>query len=874
MTLMNLKKIVTILSVTSALIGTHSIAFSETEEKSTTTIPTDFKNILEKKCISCHGEKEKIKGDFNIVKMLDKTIHSEDMDSWAKVVTEIQSNNMPPEEEESPLSETEKNTVLTILHNTFDNTKNIESSRLITPDELKYTAIDIFKLDHINRKLNPAGNLEAYIKNDNRYYTIDNGDSVNTFFFTALGDSVETLLRKHNADNKMLIRPYTTYPTGEAYKKMAAIQLRKYMKKEPNLKKAQKIRDDFMTSRLRFYYVRVNPNSKNHTLIPKFPMKFSPTPSKFKSNFLEYGKNYWGIRGRTWITRYYSYMDLRGGANQQFFEVPPGKYRLTVKASAAGRNTISNLNRKPSPLTEGKEEQMDNYKRLENEKCKLSLFSSNRTWMDQRLGPIIRTPLASFHIEDDKIQEYTAEFNNHGNTAMSLVFSNGIYNLRGTKAQGQLKKQVEGIWELSDESVPVYVPTIRLYDVTLEKLDEIDMGDLYIKDLKSFDDKKAKEKITTLVDNLYLSDSEKFIQYHNSLRKLGQDPYDAFVWTVKSIFLSADFLYLKKNSSDFKSLLRFASYSLLKTTPTKEFEQLFKKFLSKEMSSSQFTEKLVHTDNFRYFVESFSDQWMHLDEMALNVPDKLKYPDFENNDLGENFLAQTYATIEYLFKENRKISELVKSDYAFLNDELANFYGIENITNLEMKKINFSSDKNVGILSHASFMMSASNGVEGLPFRRSKWISENIVDKIIPDPPNDIDVSNFIEDEKNEDNSFTARIKSHIIDKKCADCHKLLDGIAISVHALDMFGNLRKEGITAYELKNSAKDFKKHVTSTKNRRIASAFTKNILSFIMGRKASIKDLILVNKILDDVKAEGYRTRDILERIIFYNMQPKK
>ena len=81
----------------------------------------------------------------------------------------------------------------------------------------------------------------------------------------------------------------------------------------------------------------------------------------------------------------------------------------------------------------------------------------------------------------------------------------------------------------------------------------------------------------------------------------------------------------------------------------------------------------------------------------------------------------------------------------------------------------------------------------------------------------------------------------------------------------DGLGRLKKEEFSPTDAEEHLKSLKKKVTASE-RRVASAFTKNLITFINGRKPGINDLQLVNQIMDECKKGGYRAKDILEKLI--------
>ena len=196
-----------------------------------------------------------------------------------------------------------------------------------------------------------------------------------------------------------------------------------------------------------------------------------------------------------------------------------------------------------------------------------------------------------------------------------------------------------------------------------------------------------------------------------------------------------------------------------------------------------------------------------------------------------------------------------------MNDKLARFYGLDDVANFTVAKVAIKDTKRMGILSNASFMVANSNGVEDLPFRRAKWISENILDRKIPPPPDVIDVSKFGKAE----GGFAAKIKAHIGSEQCYTCHRMLDGIATNIHMFDNMGSLKTDEFNAKEAAETLALLREEL-DPKTRRTASAFTKSLLSFSTGKKLTINDLMAVEEILDEVEADGFRSRDILEQIV--------
>lgn len=143
-----------------------------------------FSEIMEAKCTSCHGaEGKEVEGKFNLVKLMSsKGIHPK---HWQAVYSQIEKNEMPPEDE-TQLIEDEKIIVLNQLKEMISQTEVTRKSRALTPDEIKNTLVDIFKIDQDT--YNPFTPLYANYAQDDFYTT---QKSVITPYY--LDDLYETL---------------------------------------------------------------------------------------------------------------------------------------------------------------------------------------------------------------------------------------------------------------------------------------------------------------------------------------------------------------------------------------------------------------------------------------------------------------------------------------------------------------------------------------------------------------------------------------------------------------------------------------------------------------------------------------------------------
>ena len=139
-----------------------------------------------------------------------------------------------------------------------------------------------------------------------------------------------------------------------------------------------------------------------------------------------------------------------------------------------------------------------------------------------------------------------------------------------------------------------------------------------------------------------------------------------------------------------------AAASLARTlwlsVPDEELQMSFSEGegLNRESLRSQI-DRMLRDERSQRMIQSFSDQWLNLRSLNKVTPSLKLYPEY--NDLLDHYLPiETRAYLNHLIQENLPVSRLIDSDFSFLNQRLAQHYGIEGVYGQELRKISFSPD--------------------------------------------------------------------------------------------------------------------------------------------------------------------------------------
>ena len=90
-------------------------------------------------------------------------------------------------------------------------------------------------------------------------------------------------------------------------------------------------------------------------------------------------------------------------------------------------------------------------------------------------------------------------------------------------------------------------------------------------------------------------------------------------------------------------------------------------------------------------VTNFASQWLQLRKLDSITPDARLFPNFDDN-LRQSLRRETELFFESVLREDRSVTDLVRADYSFLNERLAQHYGIPHVQGSRFRRVSFAGD--------------------------------------------------------------------------------------------------------------------------------------------------------------------------------------
>lgn len=298
----------------------------------------------------------------------------------------------------------------------------------------------------------------------------------------------------------------------------------------------------------------------------------------------------------------------------------------------------------------------------------------------------------------------------------------------------------------------------------------------------------------------------------------GDTPADALRSAYRAILCSPRFLTFIEPPGrlDDHAIASRLSYAFWISKPDAELMRLAEeKQLSDPAVLARQVDRLLADAKAARFIESFTGQWLKLNQIDFTSPDTRQFPTFDPV-VQESMLQETRAYFTELLKGDLSITHFIDSDFAFLNGRLARHYagdkGTRRPSDKEKKPksetlpVSLSdsltvsppkpgeglqklpltpASKRGGLVTQGAILKVTADGTSTSPVVRGVFINERILGNHIPPPPPGVPA---IEPDIRGATSIRDQLEKHRNNESCASCHETIDPPGFALENYDPVG--------------------------------------------------------------------------------------
>ncbi len=385
----------------------------------------------------------------------------------------------------------------------------------------------------------------------------------------------------------------------------------------------------------------------------------------------------------------------------------------------------------------------------------------------------------------------------------------------------------------------------------------------------------SESEVNTLVEAFELGRRNK-LAYRQSLHVM-----------VKAVLVSPQFLFLTPAGEassatgivalDDHQLASRLSYLLWSTMPDAELMALADKGTLHEPAVLKAQAKrLLDDPRSRALFDGFGAQWLGVGGLKRQVFDPAMFPQM-TAEMRQAMYDEARLFFESVVRENQSVLRFADSDYTYLNATLAPIYGLQKTVNgPEMRRVRLTDPNRGGVLGMPGVLAATSFPNRTSPVKRGVWVLEQLLgDHVPPAPPN---VPALDQQDQTAVANLTVRQRTelHRTNPVCANCHQTLDPIGFGLENFDAIGRWRdRDGNgqpidAAGELPGGQrftgpKDLKA-IIAEKSSELSRNLTEKLLAYALGRRLEGYDAIVVDNLMNEIAADGYRMRTLINGVI--------
>jgi len=271
-------------------------------------------------------------------------------------------------------------------------------------------------------------------------------------------------------------------------------------------------------------------------------------------------------------------------------------------------------------------------------------------------------------------------------------------------------------------------------------------------------------------------------------------------------------------------------------------------------------------------VDNFAGQWLQVRNLRTATPDKNDFPDFDDN-LRRAFETELDLFFRSIVREDRSVLDLLTADYTFLNERLAQHYGVPNVYGSQFRRVVLADDARRGLLGKGGVLLVTSHADRTSPVARGKWILDNLIGAPPPPPPPDVPA--LPEPTAAQPLTMRGRMERHRANPACASCHRMLDPLGLALENFDAVGAWRTRDAgqpidATGELSDGTRvDGAVALRGALLKRqdvVVHTIVEKLLTYALGRGLEAADMPAVRAIARDASRRDYRFSAIVEGVV--------
>lgn len=373
---------------------------------------------------------------------------------------------------------------------------------------------------------------------------------------------------------------------------------------------------------------------------------------------------------------------------------------------------------------------------------------------------------------------------------------------------------------------------------------------------------------------------------YDEARALDLSVDDSVTAVVKAVLLSPNFLFRPEVNSDADAMGQRAatplelasrlSYYLWSSMPD---DTLLTAATNNQLSTpadvQQQVARMLASPKAEALYTRFPGLWLQtLDIDHERPPAPAVYPAW-NEELADDMEAETAAFMREFMTADVDFLGFLDAKFTFLNQRLAQFYGIQGAFGDQLVRTTLSGDQRGGILTQGAVLRVTSFSERTSPVVRGAWILGRLLNTPPPPPPAELTIPALEEADGSAATPSTTRekLELHRADPICAGCHAVMDPLGFGLDHYDGIGAWRSaENGVAINARGTLTDgtsidgaMELSAALKSDPRTSRSVTSFLLSYSLGRVTGPSDACRLDALDSSFSTSGHRLQSLVSQV---------
>jgi hypothetical protein len=354
---------------------------------------------------------------------------------------------------------------------------------------------------------------------------------------------------------------------------------------------------------------------------------------------------------------------------------------------------------------------------------------------------------------------------------------------------------------------------------------------------------------------------------------------------VTAVLASPDFLYrgIARPQKDAKfyplsdlELASRLSFFLWKRSPDDELLTLANmgELRRPDVMDAQ-VRRMLAAPQAETLVTDFALRWLDLQEVDKFEWDRQIFPEF-SAELRQDVSTEIDLFLRSILLEDKNVELLLTADYTFLNERLAQHYGITTVHGAQFRRVHLEDENRYGLLGKGAVLLHTSYGNRTSPVVRGAWVLDKLRGTPPAPPPPNV-VTDLSTPPGAQPKTMRAMLEQHRANPTCNMCHGVIEPHGLPLEHFTVTGQWRDvdwQANAPIDSKVKMPDGKEIEAPADLRRallsrpgqFAQALTQKLMMYALGREIEPADMPQVRAIARAAAKNDYRFSSLVAGIV--------